>query len=85
MLVVEQINVHDAKTNFSRYLDRVEAGETLIVCRHNRPIAELRPIQSGEKRKPRIPGFFKDKFTIPPEFFDPLPEDILRIFNGEEG
>jgi prevent-host-death family protein len=83
--VVTKINVHDAKTNLSKYLDRVEAGETLIVCRNNRPVAELRPLPSEGKRKPRIPGFFKDKFVIPPTFFDPLPEDELRIWNGEEG
>src|ERR1017187_10491182 len=74
MWVVTKINVHDAKTNFSKYLDRVEAGETLIVCRNNRPIAELRPLPPEGKPKPRTPGFFKDKFTIPPEFFDPLPD-----------
>jgi prevent-host-death family protein len=78
-----KVNVHEAKTHLSRYLDRVEAGETVILCRHNKPIAEIRPIPAKPKRKPRSPGIDKGKITIPPEFFDPLPEDIVRIFNGE--
>ena len=78
-----KVNVHDAKTNLSKYLDRVEAGETIVVCRHNRPIAELRPLPPEDKRKPRIPGFFKDKFTIPPEFFEPMSEEELQLWESD--
>jgi prevent-host-death family protein len=81
--VVTKINVHDAKTNLSKYLDRVEAGETIIVCRHNRPIAALRPLPpEAVKRKPRVPGFDKGKFTIPPEFFEPMSEEELSLWEG---
>ena len=78
-----KINVHEAKTHLSAYLDRVENGETLILCRHNRPIAEIRPIPKERKKRP-VFGIDKGKFTVPPEFFEPLPEDILRAFNGED-
>ena len=37
MVMMTKVNVHEAKTHLSRYLDRVEAGETVILCRHNRP------------------------------------------------
>jgi prevent-host-death family protein len=80
---VTKLNVHEAKTHLSKYLDRVEAGETLILCRHNRPVAEVRPIQSGTKPQRRKFGIDEGKFRLGPEFFEPLPDDILRSFNGE--
>jgi prevent-host-death family protein len=78
-----EINVHEAKTHLSRYLARVEAGETIVLCRHNRPVAELRPI-AETKSTERVAGFDKGKFTVGTEFFEPLPPEILRAFNGED-
>jgi prevent-host-death family protein len=77
---VIKVNVHEAKTHLSRYLDQVEAGETIILCRHNKPIATVRPIK--RKAKPRVFGLY-DGFGVSPEFFEPLPEDELRLWNGE--
>jgi prevent-host-death family protein len=79
-----RINVHEAKTHLSKYLDRVEAGETIVLCRHNKPVAEIRPIPPERRLTPRVPGIDKGKFTVGPEFFEPLPEDLLRLFEGEE-
>ena len=74
--------MHDAKTNLSRYLAELKPGETLVLCNRNQPVAELRSLSTEPKRKARI-GVFKGQFTIPDSFFDPLPDDILRAFNGE--
>ena len=75
-------NIHEAKTHLSRYLDQVEAGETVTLCRNNKPIAEIRPLAKDSKGKP---VWGTDKGTIiPPEFFDPLPDDLLRACNGED-
>jgi len=74
--------VHEAKTHLSKYLSRVARGETIIVCRHNIPIAELRPVsRAGLARRPI--GLDKGLFEVPPEFFEPLPPDLLALFNGE--
>lgn len=62
-------------------LDRVEAGEHLVVAREGRPVAELRPIPailSG----PRPFGLCAGEFTVPDDFDSPLPEEILRGFEG---
>jgi prevent-host-death family protein len=75
-----RVNVQEAKTHLSQYLDRVEAGETIVLCRHNRPIAEVRPIRAA--RPLRKFGMDQGKVEIPPEFFEPLPDDILRSFTG---
>jgi prevent-host-death family protein len=80
---VIELNVHEAKTHLSRYLARVEAGETIILCRHNRPIAEVRPIATKTSRQKRRFGIDEGKFELPPEFFEPLPDDLMRYFRGE--
>ena len=77
-----KVNVHEAKANLSRYLAEVEAGETVLVCKRNVPIAELRPV-AEQPRKPRPIGLAKGLVHIPPEFFDPLPEEELRLWEGD--
>jgi len=80
---VIRLNVHEAKTHLSRYLNRVEAGETIVLCRYNRPIAEVRPIAANTSRQKRRFGIDEGKFEVPPDFFDPLPENLMRYFSGE--
>jgi antitoxin (DNA-binding transcriptional repressor) of toxin-antitoxin stability system len=74
--------MHDAKTNLSRYVAELKPGEALVLCNRNEPVAELRSLVKKPKRKPRI-GAFKGQFTIPDSFFEPLPDDLLKAFNGE--
>ena len=76
-----QLNIHEAKAHLSRYLAQVEAGATVVLCRRNKPIAEIRPI--APKRRERRPfGLYRDVFIVPPSFFEPLPEEILAAFEG---
>ena len=75
------INVHEAKTHFSKLLTRVQTGEEITIAKAGRPIAKLIPIQT--ERKPRQPGTAKGKIWIAPDFNTPLPEDILKSFEGE--
>ena len=65
------INIQEAKTHLSRYAKRVKAGETIILCERNKPIAELRPI-SSTKKKVRL-GLFQGVFRVPDDFNDPMP------------
>lgn len=78
-----RVNVHEAKTHLSKYLERVEKGETILLCRRNVPVAEIRPTRRA-RRKPRPLGIDKGKFKVGPEFFEPLPADLLAAFHGEE-
>lgn len=79
---MKKLNVHEAKARFSELLAEVEAGETVIICRRNEPIAELRGVPRQPK-KPRPFGLAKGQFTVPPSFFDPLPDDLLDLFEGK--
>ena len=74
--------MHAARTHLSKYIKRVESGETIVVCRRNIPVAEIRPLPRLPGRK-RIGGFDKGKIRIPPSFFAPLPGDLMALFNGE--
>ena len=82
-LVMIRLNIHEAKTHLSRYLPRLEAGETIILCKRNVPIAEIKPIQK-RRTKPRELGFMKGQFEVTDAFFEPLPDDLLAAFEGRE-
>jgi antitoxin (DNA-binding transcriptional repressor) of toxin-antitoxin stability system len=79
---MKRVNIHDAKTNLSRYLAEMTPGDTLVLCNRNRPVAELRSLQQKTARKPRI-GAARDEFAVPDSFFEPLPDDILQAFGGK--
>lgn len=79
-----RINVHEAKTHLSQYLRQVEQGETILLCRHNRPIAEIRRLPGGPAQR-RVFGLDEGKAVVPPEFFEPLDEETLEYFSGERG
>ena len=72
--------MHEAKTHLSRYIAELAPGETLILCNRNQPVAEIRSLAKN-RRRPRI-GFAKGEFTVPASFFEPLPPDLLKAFNG---
>lgn len=75
------LNVHDAKTHLSRYLARVEQGETVILCRRNVPVAELRPVRK-KRSTPRPIGLEAGRLIVGAKFDEPLPGDLLDAFSG---
>ena len=81
-MVVKRVNIHDAKTNLSRYLAELTPGGTLVLCNRNQPVAEVRSLRKKAVRKPRI-GAAGGKFAIPDSFFDPLPAEIIKAFSGK--
>jgi len=77
-----RLDIHEAKTHLSRYLEEMAKGETIILCKRNIPIAEIRPIHPRRKHK-RPLGLAKGEFEVTRELFEPLPEQILAAFNGD--
>ena len=73
----------EARANLSRYLARVESGETITLCRRNVPIAEIRPIHATPAEQRPI-GIDRG-MTVPDSFFEPLPEELARPFGGARG
>ena len=73
------VNVHEAKTNLSRLLARVEAGEDVVIARNGKPVARL--VSCKPRNKPQA-DVLKGKVVIDDSFFDPLPEEELRAWEG---
>ena len=77
-----KLNVYEAKTHLSQYLHRLEQGETIILCRRNTPIAEIRPLPRPRSEKRPI-GLAKGQWKITKKFFQPLPPKLLNAFRGK--
>jgi antitoxin (DNA-binding transcriptional repressor) of toxin-antitoxin stability system len=73
------INLAQLAQDPTSLLDRVEAGESIVVMREGRAVAELRPIATPQSA-PRPFGLAAGSFTVPDDFDAPLPEEILREF-----
>ena len=75
------VNVHEAKTHLSRLLERVSAGEEIVIAKAGRPVARLVPYD--ESLEPRTLGGWEGRVWIADDF-DELPPDILAAFYGED-
>jgi antitoxin (DNA-binding transcriptional repressor) of toxin-antitoxin stability system len=75
------ISVQDIQRDLLAFLRRVEAGESFVVINEDRPLAEVRPVSTA-LRQPRPYGLCAGQVTVPAEFDRPLPEEILKEFEG---
>lgn len=75
---MEIVNVQGAKTHLSRLLERVAAGEEIILARAGAPVARLVPIATT----PRRPGRGKGRIRMAEDFEAPLPDELLDAFEG---
>ncbi len=73
------VNVHEAKAHLSRLLAQVETGEDVVIARNGKPIARLVPCVPKGKRQF---GTLKGKIEIDDRFFEPLPEEELRLWES---
>jgi antitoxin (DNA-binding transcriptional repressor) of toxin-antitoxin stability system len=77
-----KVNIHEAKTHLSRYLDQVEGGDVVVVCRHNQPVAELRAIETAPAHPARVAGLLKGRVDWAPDSFAPMTDEELAEFDG---
>lgn len=75
------VSLQELQRDPDALMDRVEAGEHLVVIRGGHPVAELRPVAATQPG-PRPFGLCAVAFTVPDDFDTPLPEEILRDFEG---
>jgi len=73
-----EVNIHEAKTHFSRLLERVAMGEEVIIAKAGTPVAKLVAVEGRSQR--RVLGSAKGQFTVPDDFNDPLPKEIEDLF-----
>jgi len=72
-----QVNVHEAKTQLSRLLERAHNGEEVVIAKNGRPYARLVPI---EPTQPRQLGFLRGTFEVGAAFFEPMSEAELGLW-----
>lgn len=77
---MQTLNIHDAKTHFSRLVDAVAAGEEIIIAKAGKPAARLVPIE--RPKTVRKFGGLKGKIHIGEDFDAPLPDDMIAAFEG---
>jgi antitoxin (DNA-binding transcriptional repressor) of toxin-antitoxin stability system len=75
------VSVHEAKTHLSRLIEKVLAGEEVVISRNKEPVVRL--VREGPPKKKPLLGAFKGQFKLDDSFFDPLPDDELARWNGE--
>ena len=73
-----EVNIHEAKTHLSRLLEKVKAGEEVIIAKAGKPVAKIIPINAAPA--PRLWGTAKGEFVVPDDFNDPLPKEIEESF-----
>ena len=76
--MIQPVNIHEAKTNFSKLLKRVQMGDEITIAKAGKPIARLVPFR--EKRVTRKPGTAKGLINMSADFDAPLPEDLQKAF-----
>ena len=74
------VNTLEAKTRLSELLRRAEAGEEVVIARSGTPVVRLVPVAP---EAPRVPGLWQGQVWMADDFDAPLPEDLLRLFEGE--
>jgi len=77
-----KVNIAEVKAHLSRHLERVENGETIVICRRNVPIAEIRPL--ARMPAERRPVGIDRGMQVPASFFAPLPDAVLEAFEGRD-
>ena len=73
-----EVNVHEAKTHLSRLLNRVAAGEEIVIAKAGKPVARLVPLSPASKT--RILGLDAGLVEISADFDEALPDDVLAEF-----
>lgn len=78
---MQTFNIHEAKTQLSRLVDEVAAGDEIIIAKAGKPMARLVPLAPG--RKKRQLGILEGKLKVPDDFDTPLPDDVVALFEDK--
>ncbi|HEX4713028.1 type II toxin-antitoxin system prevent-host-death family antitoxin [Phenylobacterium sp.] len=78
---MQTVNMHDAKTNLSKLVEKAAKGESFIIARAGKPLVKVVAIAHAEGPKPRI-GFMKGRVSVPDNFDELGREEIAGLFQG---
>ena len=77
---MKPVNIHEAKTHLSRLIERVQAGEEIVIAKAGRPAARLVPVEDA--RKPVRIGGLKSRIAVPDDFNTMFEREIAALFGG---
>ena len=77
-----QVNLHDAKTHLSRYVDQALGGEGVVIARAGRPLVRLVPVDEALPPKPRRLGFLATSARVEADLKEAFAADIAAMFEG---
>jgi prevent-host-death family protein len=80
---VKQVNIHEAKTQFSKLIEAVERGEEVVIARRGKPVAKLTACDEAPRREVRF-GTLAGLVTVYPSFYEDMSEDELEDWYGSE-
>ncbi len=78
---MKKVNIYEAKTRLSQLVDEAASGQDVVIARAGRPVARLTRL-ARTNRKRRL-GILDGQFRIPEDFNRPLPDEVLRSFEGD--
>jgi antitoxin (DNA-binding transcriptional repressor) of toxin-antitoxin stability system len=82
-MVMSRVNIFEVKAKLSEYIDRAARGEAIVICRHNKPVAELRALETVRTEpRPVGPLAGRPTFDVPPSFFEPMSDEELGLWDG---
>ena len=81
---METVNIHEAKTNLSRLLEKAARGEPFIIAKAGRPIARVTGINAPEPTAVRRLGFLLDEVQVPDDFDRMGEQEISELFGGSD-
>lgn len=76
----KKLTIHEAQADLSKHIADLKAGDRIVLCRGNEPVAEMIPL-TDRSDEPRPVGLGRGLAEVPDSFFDPLPDDILHDFD----
>jgi prevent-host-death family protein len=79
--IMIRVSIHELQQDLSAFLQRVQAGEAILITQAGKPVAEITPIAQASDA-PRPFGLAVGEFVVPDDFDQPLPENVLQEFEG---
>ncbi len=80
---MQTVNIHEAKTHLSKLLVQVEAGQSFVIAKAGKPIAQVIPLSDQGQPKKRRLGMLADQFKVPDDIKTPYKDEIEEMFYGK--
>jgi prevent-host-death family protein len=83
-MIMIMVNIYEAKAKLSEYLEAAMNGERVLICKHNQPVAELRPVEQLRTAPRDLTPMYPGETFVTGAFFDPLPADESAAWEGTD-